>query len=78
MLALTKQQLESAQELATVAIAAIKTSKRIHPGTVIAATARMAGTYLFRSFRLYLPGVLPGQAVLSDKANAQYPILIGS
>ena len=36
----------------------------------------MAGTYLFRAFRLNLPGVQPGQAVLSAEANAQGPILI--
>src|SRR3989442_6905790 len=76
MPALTKQQLDSAQELATTSIAALRSTEGIHPGTVVAATARMAGTYLFRSFRLSLPGVQPGQAVLSDKANALGPTLI--
>jgi hypothetical protein len=36
----------------------------------------MAGTYLFRSFQLHLPGVQPGQAVLSEQANIQGPSLI--
>jgi len=76
MPALTKQQLDSAQELATASIAALRSKEGIHAGTVIAATARMAGTYLFRSFRLDLPGVQPGQVVLSEKANAQGPTLI--
>jgi hypothetical protein len=76
MPSLTKQQLDSAQEFATASIAALKSGKGIHPGTVIAATARMAGTYFFRSFRLSLPGVLPGQVVLSDKANSLGPTLI--
>jgi hypothetical protein len=76
MPALTKQQLGSAQELAAASIAALRSTKGIHPGTVVAATARMAGTYLFRSFRLNLPGVQPGQAVLSDKANVLGPTLI--
>jgi len=76
MPALTKQQLDSAQEFATASIAALRSKEGIHPGTVIAATARMAGTYLFRSFRLDLPGVQPGQVVLSDKANAKGPTLL--
>lgn len=76
MPALTKQQLDSAQELATASIAALRSTEGIHPGTVVAATARMAGTYLFRSFRLSLPGVRPGEAVLSEKANALGPTLI--
>ena len=75
MPALTQQQLDASQELATAAIASLKTDRGIHPGTVVAATARMAGTYLFRSFRLHLPGVRPGQAVLSEKANEALPTL---
>jgi hypothetical protein len=49
-------------------IAAIKVPGGIHPATVIAASARMAGTYLFRSFELNLQGVKPGQVVLSAQA----------
>ena len=76
MPALTKQQLDSAQEFANASITALKSATGIHPGTVIAATARMAGTYLFRTFRLHLPGIHAGQPVLSDKANANGPTLI--
>jgi hypothetical protein len=42
----------------------------------IAACARMAGSYLFRSFDLHLPGVLPGQAVLAAEATEQSPMLL--
>ena len=73
---LTKQQLDSAQEFATASVAALKSAQGIHPGTVVAATARMAGTYLFRSFRLRLPGVEPGQAVLSEEASTRGSALI--
>ena len=76
MPALTKQQLDSAQEFATASIAALRSKEGIHAGTVIAATARMAGTYLFRSFGFDLDGIQPGQVVLSEKANAQGPTLI--
>jgi hypothetical protein len=76
MPSLTKLQLDAAQEFASAAIAALKSATGIHPGTVIAATARMAGTYLFRSFGLRLPQVEPGQAVLSEEANVSGPTLI--
>jgi hypothetical protein len=36
----------------------------------------MAGTFLFRSFELKLPGVSPGVAVLSEEANQHSPMLI--
>jgi hypothetical protein len=73
---LRKQQLDAAQEFATATIAALKLPNGVHPATVVAATARMAGTYLFRSFALALPGVKPGQAVLSEAANEQAPVLM--
>ncbi len=76
MISLSKQQLDAAQEFATVTIEALKLPNGVHPGTIVAAAARMAGTYLFRSFGLKLPGVNPGQFVLSNEANEQWPQLI--
>ena len=49
----------------------------VHPPTLIAACARMAGTYLFRSFGLRIPeGAAPGQVVLSEEASKQIPALL--
>lgn len=76
MFDLSKQQLDAAQEFATATIEALKTPQGVHPGTVVAATARMAGTYLFRSFHLKLSEVNPGQAVLSIEANEHGPVLM--
>jgi hypothetical protein len=76
MTRLSKQQMDAAQEFANVSISALKLGQRAHAATVIAATARMGGTYLFRSFGFKLLGVKPGQAVLSDAANEQGPLLI--
>lgn len=76
MITLSKQQIDAAQEFATATIEALKLPNGVHPGTLVAATARMAGTYLFRSFGLKLPGVKPGQFVLSVEANEQWPQLI--
>jgi hypothetical protein len=48
----------------------------VHAETAVAAVARMAGTFLFRSFGFDLAGVAPGQAVLSEQANEAGPALI--
>ena len=76
MITLSKQQTDAAQEFAQATIDVLKMSQGVHPGTIVAATARMAGTYLFRSLGLKLPGVKPGQFVLSVEANEQWPQLI--
>jgi len=76
MTAPSKQQMDAAQEFANVTISALKLGQSGPAGTVIAATARMAGTYLFRSFGFKLAGVKPGQPVLSDRANEQIPLLL--
>jgi hypothetical protein len=76
MINLSKQQIDAAQEFATATMEALKLPDGVHPGTVVAATARMAGTYLFRSLGLKLPGIKPGQFVLSVEANEQWPQLI--
>ena len=68
--------MDAAQAFANATVAALQDAGKIHAGTVVAGSARMAGTYLFRSFGLKLPGVKPGQAVLSEPANIQGPVLI--
>jgi hypothetical protein len=66
----------AAREFAVTVAAALKLPQGWHPPTVIAGCARMAGTYLFRSFGLKLTGVAPGQAVLSVEANQHGPALL--
>ena len=65
-----------AKELANITVASFTSNGSVHPGTLVAATARMAGTYLFRSLQLDLQGVQPGQAVLSQPANEQMQLLV--
>ncbi|MFM7393358.1 MAG: hypothetical protein ACKO22_03095 [Cyanobium sp.] len=48
---------------------------RLHVETLIASTARMAGSLLYRSFG-FDPALTPGTAVLSDQANQQGPQLM--
>lgn len=76
MINLSKQQTDAAQEFAQATIDTLKMQEGVHPGTVVAAIARMAGTYLFRSFGHRLSGIKPGQFVLSVQANEQWPKLI--
>jgi hypothetical protein len=72
----TDAHVNVARELANASLRALTVDGNVHPGTVIAATARMAGTYLFRSLVLDVRGVRPGDVVLSVAANEQVPLLI--
>lgn len=73
---LTKEQIEAGQEFVNSAVEALNTESGVHAETAVAAVARMAGTYLFRSFGLPMGDIQPGQVVLSNKANEQGPALI--
>jgi hypothetical protein len=72
----TKEQQDAAQQFVGLAIEAFKNERGVHAETAIAGVARMAGTFLFRSFAFPPSSVQPGQAVLSDAANEQGPKLI--
>jgi hypothetical protein len=76
MITLSKSQMDAGQAFANAAVAALQDGGKMHAGTVVGGSARMAGTYLFRSFGLELREVKPGDAVLSEPANAQGPVLI--
>jgi hypothetical protein len=75
-LALGKKLSDSGTEFANLTIASFKQSEGVHIPTLVAASARMSGTYLFRSFDLDLPEVQPGQAVLSKEADERFPMLL--
>jgi hypothetical protein len=67
---------QAAREFVGLAINKLSNEKGVHAETAIAAVARMAGTFLFRSFGFQLPDAKPGQAVLSEQANEQGPRLV--
>ncbi|MCU0806122.1 MAG: hypothetical protein MUF79_13720 [Burkholderiales bacterium] len=77
MSSLTQQQIEAAQAFADQAIGALTMERGVHAETVVAGAARMAGTFLFRSFGYAATGIEPGQAVLSQQANEEGPRLVG-
>ncbi len=76
MTAFTEAHALIAREFANVAAQTLGVGGSMHPGAVVAATARMAGTYLFRSFELAVPGASPGQALLSEQATERADALI--
>jgi hypothetical protein len=74
--ALNQAQLQAASEFGTTAMRAFDQGGTFPAETVIGSVARMAGSFLFRSFELPLAGIQPGSVVLSEQANQQGPRLI--
>lgn len=72
----TQAQIRAADRYVDIIVKSLKTEKGVHSETAISAAARMAGTFLFRSFNFPLKDVQPGSAVLSDAANDHGPSLI--
>jgi hypothetical protein len=50
MTALSKQQMDAAGEFANATVTALKVGDGVHPPTLVAASARMAGIYMTRQF----------------------------
>lgn len=64
------------QAFAKAAFDALATDGRLQAESVVAAMARMAGTYYFRSFGYAAMQLQPGQAVLSQEASEKGPELM--
>lgn len=77
MQTISQQQIDAAQAFSNAAVTELKTERGVHAETAVAGVARMAGSFLFRSFEFPLPGLEPGQVVLSEEANEAGPRLIG-
>lgn len=72
----TQAQLQAADQYVQIVIKALKNEKGVHSETAIACAARLAGTFLFRSFNFPMQDMQPGSAVLSEAANEHGPVLI--
>ena len=59
-----------------VILNALTIEKGVHAETAISTAARMAGTFLLRSFEFPIDNLEPGSAVFSDEANDKGPLLI--
>lgn len=75
-MSLSQAQLDAASEFGTGAMQTFDRGGTFPAGTVIGSVARMAGSFLLRSFGLALSGIQPGSVVLSEQANQQGPRLI--
>jgi hypothetical protein len=73
---LSQAQIQAATEFGTTAMEAFDQGGSFPAETVIGSVARMAGSFLFRSFGLPLTGIKPGSVVLSEQANQQGPRLV--
>lgn len=76
MTSLNQSQLQAASEFGTAVMKAFDQDGTFPAEVVIGSAARMAGSFLFRSFELPLTGIQPGSVVLSEQANQQGPRLI--
>lgn len=73
---ITEEQNKAAGSIVELIANNVGINREIHPGTAIAAGARLAGSFLFRSFDLKLNNVSPGSAILSEEANEKGIVLI--
>jgi len=71
-----KKHFDASGEMSEVIASRLGNNRGVHPETVIAAAARMAGTMLFRSFGIDTSGMEAGSVILSEEANENGPRLI--
>ena len=76
MSSLRQPQIDAAKEFVNTTVKSMQTDRGVHAETAVAGAARMAGTFLFRSFGFSLKDVEPGQPVLSEQANEIGPRLV--
>jgi len=75
MTQIEKKHFDAAGAMAEVFATLLGKDRAVHPETVIASAARMAGTMLFRSFGFDTSTMPPGACVLSEEANERGPEL---
>jgi hypothetical protein len=76
MASTAEREAAAARQFYAVILAKLTNEKGVHAETAIASAARMAGTFLMRSFNLSWDNIEPGTPVLSDSANEQGPKLV--
>jgi hypothetical protein len=71
-----KRIAECGKQMAIAAVPLYTVDGAVHPPTLVAALARMAGYFLFRSCEVDTGGAKPGDVVLSPKASERTPVLL--
>lgn len=77
MTRLRQEQISAASALAETALKQLDTMPGMTAETLVLASARMAGTFLFRSYAHVLNPVSPGTVLMSQIANESGPNLVG-
>lgn len=73
----TQAQIDASQVMANAVLAGLTNERGVHAETAVSCAARLAGTFMFRSFNFPIaPNVKPGNVVLSTEANEHGPQLI--
>ena len=73
---INEQQHKAADEIVELIVTELGKNRAVHPPTAIISCARIAGSFLFRSFNFSLKDAAPGNPVLSEQANEKGPDLI--
>ena len=74
---ITKNQNEAVNEIVELVVNVIGNgSREIDTTEAISSTARLAGSFMFRSFGFKINDAKPGTAVLSEEANTKGPQLV--
>lgn len=74
---ITDNQNKAVNDIVEMVVSVIgKGSREIDTTEAIASTARLAGSFLFRSFKFEINDAKPGTAILSEEANAKGPQLV--
>ena len=70
------QQIKASRIISDTIIETLTDERGAHAETCVAGAARMAGTFLFRSFGLPTQNLDPGSPVFSELANQRGPVLV--
>ena len=74
---ITKNQNDAVNDIVEMVVTVIgKGSREIDTTEAISSTARLAGSFLFRSFGFKIDNTKPGTVMLSEEANQKVPQLI--
>ena len=74
---ITKDQNDAVNDIVEMIVSVIgKGSREIDTTEAISSTARLAGSFLFRSFGFKIDNAKPGTVMLSEEANTKGPQLI--
>lgn len=73
---ITEEQNRAVGDFVDLVATRLGAGRSIHPETAIAASARISGSLLLRSFGIDLEAADPGTVLLSSEANEKGPILV--